>query len=246
MGDGGRVIVTEGQINQLHRGARVELEIDSRPTIGETYAAHLAKGQKRSLDVTVVNVEKIQPGRWRVVIVKGARVEAPLLLKARPGTDDYTERPGLAMRDEPEPIDPKARDAYAERARAAADAKRAAAARRPPDADLQQSLDSRRRAERHLLAELDERFVDLTPHEVVVHAPHQGTVAEVRERRRANGRRAVDGRLVLNPDERAQTETWLRDTAASVREIARALDCSMRRAHALWRDWNQDDDQVAA
>lgn len=158
------MIVTEAQINRLHRGGRVELDVDFRPTVGETYAAQLEKGLKRALDVSVVGAVKLGPGQWRVLVVKGSRVEKPLLLKARPGTDDYTERSGLAMPDEPEPIDPKARDAYAERARQAADEKRKA--QRGAPGDLQIHIDAARRAERALFEELDERYVDWTPHQI--------------------------------------------------------------------------------
>lgn len=238
------MIVTEAQINRLHRGGRVQLDVDFRPTVGETYAAQLEKGLKRALDVSVVAAEKLEPGRWRVLVVKGSRVEKPLLLKARPGTDDYTERSGLAMPDEPEPIDPKARDAYAERARQAADEKRKAAAQATPT-NLQEHLDAARRAERALLEELDERFLDMTPHDVAHHAPHQGDPAQVRERRRRHGRRAIDGRMALTAEQRAEYEAWLRETGASVREIARYLDCSTRRAHTLWQEWHHPDAEAA-
>ena len=180
------MIVTEAQINRLHRGGRVELDVDFRPTVGETYAAQLEKGLKRALDVSVIGAEKLEPGQWRVLVVKGSRVEKPLLLKARPGTDDYTERSGLAMPDEPEPIDPKARDAYAARARQAADEKRKA--QRGAPGDLQIHIDAARRAERALFEELDERYVDWTPHQIAEHAPHQGNPAEIRERRRRHQR----------------------------------------------------------
>lgn len=232
------MIVTEAQINRLHRGGRVELEVDFRPTAGETYAAQLEKGLKRALDVSVIAAEKLGPGRWRVLVVKGSRVEKPLLLKARPGTDDYTERSGLAMPDEPEPIDPKARDAYAERARLAADEKRKASRGAP--GDLQIHIDAARRAERALFEELDERYVDWTPHQIAEHAPHQGNPAEIRERRRRHQRRAIDGRIPLSEDLRAETEAWLRTTGAPVREIERALDVSYRRALDLYHEWRPE------
>ena len=232
------MIVTEAQINRLHRGGRVELDVDFRPTVGETYAAQLEKGLKRALDVSVVGAVKLGPGQWRVLVVKGSRVEKPLLLKARPGTDDYTERSGLAMPDEPEPIDPKARDAYAERARQAADEKRKA--QRGAPGDLQIHIDAARRAERALFEELDERYVDWTPHQIAEHAPHQGNPAEIRERRRRHQRRAVDGRIPLDEKLRAETEAWLRATGAPVREIERALDVSYRRALDLHHEWRPE------
>lgn len=229
------MIVTEAQINRLHRGGRVELDVDFRPKVGETYAAQLAKGRRRALDVSVIGAEKLEPGRWRVLVIKGCRVETPLLLKARPGTDDYTERPGLAMRDEPEPIDPKARDAYAERARQAADEKRKA--QRGAPGDLQLHIDAARRAERALFEELDERYIDWTPHEIAAHAPHQGNPAEIRERRRRHQRRAIDGRKPLDEDARREWEAWLAATGASVLDIERALDISHRAAHELQQRW---------
>lgn len=232
------MIVTDAQINRLHRGGRVELDVDFRPTVGETYAAQLEKGLKRALDVSVIGAEKLEPGRWRVLVVKGSRVEKPLLLKARPGTDDYTERSGLAMPDEPEPIDPKARDAYAARARQAADEKRKASRGAP--GDLQIHIDAARRAERALFEELDERYVDWTPHQIAEHAPHQGNPAEIRERRRRHQRRAVDGRIPLDEKLRAETEAWLRATGAPVREIERALDVSYRRALDLHHEWRPE------
>lgn len=232
------MIVTEAQINRLHRGGRVELDVDFRPTVGETYAAQLEKGLKRALDVSVIAADKLGPGRWRVLVIKGSRVEKPLLLKARPGTDDYTERSGLAMPDEPEPIDSRARDAYAERAHQAADEKRKAARGAP--GDLQIHLDAARRAERALFEELDERYVDWTPHQIAEHAPHQGNPAEIRERRRRHQRRAIDGRKPLSDDDRREWEAWLAATGASVLDIERALDISHRRALDLYHEWRSE------
>ncbi len=232
------MIVTEGQIKMLRRGARLTLELDFRPIVGETYGAQLAKGRKRELDVSVIAAEKIEASRYRALVILSARIETPLLLKARPGTDDYTERSGLAMTDEPEPIDSSARDAYAKRARAAADAKRKAAQGAP--GDLQIHLDAARRAEQALFEELEERFVDWTPHQIAEHAPHQGDAAAVRERRRRHHRRAIDGRIPLSPEARVEAERWLRQNQHSIQDVERVLDISRRAAYALWQEWQPE------
>lgn len=236
------MIVTEGQIKMLRRGARLTLELDFRPIVGETYGAQLAKGRKRELDVSVIAAEKIEASRYRALVILSARIETPLLLKARPGTDDYTERSGLAMTDEPEPIDATARELYAQRAREAAKAKRKA--EQQPPAHLQEHLDAARRAERNLCDELDERYLDWTPHEIAEHAPHQGDAVQIRERRRRHGRRAIDGRMKLNEEERPRMEEWLRTTRAPVREIEKLLDVSYRRALELHHEWH--DTEAAA
>jgi hypothetical protein len=128
-------------------------------------------------------------------------------------------------------------------AKIAADEKRKASRGAP--GDLQIHIDAARRAERALFEELDERFLDMTPHDVAHHAPHQGDPAQVRERRRRHGRRAIDGRMALTAEQRAEYEAWLRETGASVREIARYLDCSTRRAHTLWQEWHHPDAEAA-
>lgn len=142
------------------------------------------------------------------------------------------------MPDEPEPIDTAARDRYAERAREAAAAKRKAAQGAP--GDLQLHLDAARRAERALFDELEERYVDWTPHQIADHAPHQGDAANVRERRRRHHRRAIDGRIPLTPEARAEAERWLRQNQHSIQDVERVLDISRRAAYALWQEWQSE------
>lgn len=235
------MIVTEAQVTMLRRGARIRVPFDHRPTVGEAYGAQLQAGARRVLSVTVLEVERVGTA-WTALVIAGNRTDKPRFLKARPGkpgsgSGDYTTREALAMPDEPEPIDDTLQARLAHVASERDHTARAAAAKRPRiDPEL---LDRQRRVELALRSELDTCFQGWTPQDIARHAPHQGTIAEIRERRRAIHARAIDGYEPHGPAERAQWEWFLRTTGASVREIAKALDVSHRAAHELHQAWRE-------
>ena len=109
------MIVTEGQLRLLRKGATLTVTIPADPapfarprppvTIGRSYGAQLAPFTRSKLRVIAAAVQ-LDGDTWRVTIHAGD-VEQPRFLKARPGglEGDYTSNVSKAARDEPEPVD---------------------------------------------------------------------------------------------------------------------------------------------
>lgn len=102
-------------------------------------------------------------------------------------------------------------------------------------------------ARRRRLAEDEEirGYRGLEPDEVFAVARHLGTPAQIAQRRRRLHLRALDGLPEFTPEDRQIVLGELRDRGASVRDIARALDCSTRYAHTLQRQWRSQENEAA-
>lgn len=236
------MIVTAEQLQRLKLGGRETIACPRMPTLNALYPGQLRARAPRDITLLVVDRQQLNDGTWLALVSCADTMDPPTFLKARPskaGTTngDYTTMESQALEDEPEPIPVQLQARITEAASERDHEKRSNAAKRPSPL-LQAQLDAANRLELMLREELEQRFHGWPPHEIARHAEHQGDAATIRERRRRMHRRAIDGYLPLTDDERAQHEAWLRETGASVHEIARTLDVSTRAAHTLWRAWN--------
>lgn len=89
------------------------------------------------------------------------------------------------------------------------------------------------RVEQVLRDELEQRFRGEHPDDIAALAPHQGTPGDVRARRRAMGRRAVDGLFPVPDDQVDELVQSMADEGCSVRDVALALDCSVGKAQTI-------------
>lgn len=237
------MIVTLDQLQRLKLGGREPVICDSRPSINGLYPAQLQVGAQRKMTLIVIDRQQLPDGTWIALVSCADEADTPTFLKARPskaGTTngDYTTSAAQALKDEPEPI-PELLQMRITHAASERDHERRSDAARRPSPLLQAQLDAANRLELALREELEQRFHGCPPNEIAVHAPHQGDVAAIRERRRRMHRRAIDGRIPLTPAQRAEREAWLFQTRASVREIERTLDVSYHAALQLQRSWDE-------
>lgn len=89
------------------------------------------------------------------------------------------------------------------------------------------------RVEEALRVELAERFRGESPDDIAALAPHQGTPGDIRSRRRAMGRRAIDGLYPVPDDQVDELVRSMANEGCSVRDVALALDCSVGKAQKL-------------
>lgn len=231
------------QLKRLKLGGRETIACPRMPTLNALYPGQLRAGTPRDITLLVVDRQQLNDGTWLALVSCADPMDPPTFLKARPskaGTTrgDYTTMESQALEDEPEPIPVQLQARITEAASERDHEKRSNAAKRPSPL-LQAQLDAANRLELMLRDELEQRFHGWPPHEIATHAPHQGDVAAIRERRRRMHRRAIDGRVPLTAEERAECEAWLFQTGASVREIERTLDVSYRAALQLQRSWDE-------
>lgn len=106
------MICTEAQLRWLRRGqpqtiyvATEDWPFPTPPRIEATYKLKLRGAKKSSMPCTAVEVRPDGTSGWHVTVKRGDLRDLPKLLRARPSEDgDYTDRPALAMNDEPEAI----------------------------------------------------------------------------------------------------------------------------------------------
>lgn len=91
------------------------------------------------------------------------------------------------------------------------------------------------RVERELRRRLTDQHIGTDAEDVVAIDPDQGTVGDVRRRRKALGQRGTDGLppIATTEAEEAAIVVHLVSEGRSVRDMARVLDCSTARAHRL-------------